>query len=100
VTINGQPIPAEAQARVTFVPTSTTQGDPATVEIVGGKYDCPNAPQGNVLAQFSITKPGAEYMSGRGEKARELIILVPAASTAGVTIEVTDDNLEQNFDLK
>jgi hypothetical protein len=101
VTIGGQPIPADATASVTFDPAQAgPKAKTVTVKIEGGKYDSPETPKGSVRAVFSIQQPyGPEYTTDRGVKARDIKSIVPEKSQAGVSIEVTDDNPAQNFDL-
>jgi hypothetical protein len=100
ITINGQPLPSDAEGSVSFSPTSKDQGKPSSAPIAGGKYDCDTVPMGNVRATFNIYRLGAEYTSGRGEKARETINLVPPAAATGVDVQVTGDKPDQDFDLK
>jgi hypothetical protein len=101
VTIGGQPIPAEATGSITFDPA---QAGPAaktvTVTIEGGRYDSPETPLGSVRAVFNVQAPdGPEYTTDRGVKARNIKNIVPEKSQAGVSIEVTGDNPNQDFDL-
>jgi hypothetical protein len=100
VTLAGKPLPAEANAQISFVGTSKEQAPPATAQIVAGKYDCPTAPQGAVKVQFNILQPsGPEYTTERGDKARQMENLVSDKYAAGIDLQVTGDNAEQNFDL-
>lgn len=99
VTIDGKPIPSDATASMSFKPTQG--GESAAVPIVDGRYDSPKTPQGRVSVHFSVSRPvGHEKVSERtGEKYREIANLVPPEHSAGMLIEVQDDNSNQNFDL-
>ncbi len=99
VTIDGKPVPADAIASLSFVPTKG--GEAVAVSIVDGHYDSPQSPQGKVSVLFSISKPfGPEKVSERtGEKYRDVMNLVPPEHAAGIAIEVQGDNSNQDFDL-
>jgi len=101
VTIGGQAIPADATASVTFDPAQAGPDKKAvTVKIEGGKYDSPDTPLGPVKAVFNIQQPsGPERTNDRGVKVRDIKNIVPEKSQAGVSIEVTGDKEDQNFDL-
>jgi hypothetical protein len=99
VTIDGKPVPADAQATISFAPTQG--GESVSVPIVGGRYDSPNSPEGKLSVRFYISQPvGPEKVSERtGEKYRDIANLVPPDREAGMVIEVQEDNTSQNFDL-
>jgi hypothetical protein len=101
VTIGGKPIPADATASVTFDPLQRSEGvKTVSVKIEGGKYDSPETPKGPVKVVFNIQQPyGPEYTTDRGVKARDIKSIVPEKSQAGVSIDVTGDNANQDFDL-
>lgn len=99
VTIDGKPIPADATASLSFVPTDSSKA--VALPIVDGRYDSPRTPQGKITVHFSISRPtGPEKVSERtGEKYRDIANLVPPEHAAGMVIEVQGDNSSQNFDL-
>jgi hypothetical protein len=99
VTIDGKPIPAEAQAALSFVPAQG--GKVVSVHIVGGRYDSPDTPEGKISVKFDISQPvGPEKVSERtGEKYREIANLVPPDRAAGIVIEVQGDDSQRDFDL-
>lgn len=100
VTLNGQPLPADATGSVSFVPTSRDQAAAATAEIVNGKYDCPAAPQGAVRVSFNVMQPtGPEFTTDRGVTTRNTTNVTPAKYAAGIDVEISGDNAEQNYDL-
>ena len=98
VTIDGQPLPAEAQGSITF---RNDAGRAITAPIVEGRYDSPQTPRGAVKAYFTISKPtGKTYKSGRtGADVPETVSIVPASASGGLDVEVSADNSDQNFDL-
>jgi hypothetical protein len=101
VTLDGQPLPGNSLASVTFQPRGGG-GRPITAEIAAGKYDCPAVPKGDVVAQMSITVPtGHTYRSDRtGQNVEELENVVLAPDQArGIPLQVGDD-ANVNFELK
>jgi hypothetical protein len=100
VTIGGQPIPADANASITFMPTATAQGKPGVAKIEGGQYDCPDVPVGAVKAYISIEQPtGPEITDSRGLKGRANVSLVPEKYTGGIDLEVSGDETH-DFNLE
>jgi hypothetical protein len=99
VTIDGKPIPSDANASMSFAPTEG--GVAVAVTIVDGRYDSPKTPQGKVSVMFSISRSiGPEKVSERtGQKYRDIANLVPPEHAAGMVIEVQEDNSNLNFDL-
>jgi hypothetical protein len=99
LTIDGQPVPANTVGSVTFRPPGSGQASPVTAQVVDGKYDCPNVPQGDVTVFFQlqqlgkmIGEPGRQYPERRD-------LLAEKYSVSGIDLKVTDDNSNQNFDL-
>jgi hypothetical protein len=102
VTLDGQPLPGNSLASVTFQPRGGGDARPITAEIAAGKYDCPAVPKGDVVAQMSITVPtGHTYRSDRtGQNVEELENVVLAPDQArGIPLQVGDD-ANVNFELK
>jgi len=98
VTLRGKPIPPDAQAGISFQPAT---GEAVKVLIVDGKYDSPETPQGNVIVTFHIAKPmGPVKTSPRtGKEYQNVKNIVPPRHAVGIPIEVSEDDLNQNFDL-
>jgi hypothetical protein len=100
VTIGGKPLPADATGNVFFAPATPGKEKAVSADIVNGKYDCPHAPVGAVKVTFNIVQPtGPEYTTDRGVKTRDMKNLLPPSASAGVDLQVSGDNAEQNFDL-
>jgi hypothetical protein len=99
VTIGGQPVPADAEARIMFMPPATADNRnarPAIVPIVAGKYDAPDVPTGKILVRFDIQQPtGKEFARGMKESRN----LVPPEHQEGLAIEVAEGEGQQNFEL-
>jgi hypothetical protein len=57
VTIDGKPIPGEAQTLITFRPTLADQANAASAPIVDGRFDVPAAPLGAIRVNFHIQMP-------------------------------------------
>jgi hypothetical protein len=98
VMIGGAPIPSDADAALSFKPQN---GKAVSVPITNGKYDSPNTPVGSVLVQFYISRRvGPMKTSERtGEKYQDIANLVPPDHAAGMSLEVSKDNLNQDFAL-
>jgi hypothetical protein len=88
ITIAGQAPPSDARVRVDISPTASEQGNGAESTITGNKYDCPNCPLGKVTVYVVVDRP-AERAS-----------LIDPIYAAGLELDVTSDNLQQDFDLK
>jgi len=100
VTINGKPIPADAEGSITFAVKDGDEEQSATVPITGGKYESPETPQGSVLVTFHIFKFGPPKVSERtGQEFREETTLVPANKAAGQTVDITEDTATLDFNL-
>lgn len=99
VMIKGQPVPADAEAALSFQPAQG--GEAVSATITNGRYDVPNAPLGTVQVLFYISQPvGPTKVSERtGKEFRESSNLVPPEYGAGKTIEITGDNENQDFNL-
>ena len=101
VTINGQPIPADAEATIMFRPAASGMAKTAGVRIANGKYDSPQTPVGEVNVLFSIQQPTGNMISDAGGPPfPELRSIVPEGTAAGIKLTVSGDNLDQDFDLK
>jgi hypothetical protein len=104
VTLQGKPIPAEAEAYVQFFPNGGGgQAPPASVPIMQGRYRAERVPLGKVTVVFNITRltgrmvrednaPGATPYAERE-------ILVPPSLRAGIPAEVTGDQ-QRDFNLQ
>ena len=103
VTIQGDPLPEDAEGYIQFMPASGGQAQPAHTEIIDSKYDAENVPRGQVTAIFHITRltgrmvrednaPGATPYPERED-------LVPRKHRAGVTIQVEGDDDAHDFEL-
>ncbi|MCS7304774.1 MAG: hypothetical protein NZ602_06680 [Thermoguttaceae bacterium] len=105
VTLQGQPLPPEVDARIRFMPTAPGQGQPVEVQIVNSQYQASNVPKGKLIVLWYITRPTGQLRidpnSPDGypkEAVREN--LVPERYRQGIPLEVSADNLELNFDLR
>jgi hypothetical protein len=99
VTIKGKAIPPDAKASLSFAPAKG--GESISVPIVDSRYDSPETPAGSVSVKFYISKlVGPEKVSQRtGEKYHDIANLVPPEHAAGMVIEVSGDNANQDFAL-
>jgi hypothetical protein len=100
VTIGGQPIPDNADARITFRPTTAGQANGMEASIKNGMYDVPSAPKGKVQVTFFIQQPTGRVESFDGVARPEPVMkdLVPQGK--GMTeVTVEGDKSDLNFDL-
>lgn len=101
ITINGQPLPENAQGQIVVQCNSSTgasRGDQA--EIVNGAYSLENVPQGEVTVSFDIytTAPAKDPMDAeRG--VMDTTNLVPDRWMKGVVDTADKDDSAKNFDL-
>ena len=94
MTIGGKPLPADALARIFFVPARsgpTRNAPPSIAKVVDSSYVAENVPAGSVNVTFEIQQ-FTNRQSERGIK--EFVNLVPAAFQNGTTIDVTKEALE------
>lgn len=101
VTIDGQPIPDDAEAVIMIRPVGEGQSRGKSARLVGSRFDVPDAPRGPVLVQFSIEQPTGEIAPFAPGARREMRYrsLVPEEYTPGVKVEVEGDNLNMEFEL-
>lgn len=101
VTINGEPIPGDAQATIMFRPTEKGMAKTAGVPITDSKYECPDVPVGNVAVFFSIQTPTGKMISDAGgPQFPELASIVPEVAHKGIQITITGDSQTQDFNLE
>jgi len=104
VTIQGQPVPADAEGRIRFMPTSPGQGPPVETTIQNSRYEIRNVPKGKQRVFFYITRrTGRVILNQTSPDAyphqEERENLVPPRFQQGVEIEVSADNLQLDFHL-
>jgi hypothetical protein len=101
VTIGGKFLPADVESNVTIRPTVSGQSRTVGVPVIGGKYDCPNAPMGAVKVYISIQqRTGKVIHQDDGSEYPELKSIASPEYGLGIKMDVTGDNLSQDFDLK
>ena len=98
VTLRGKPLPADAQAFVSFAPVAG--GPSVSAAVTSGSYASPHTPQGPLMAFFEITKPlGPRRKSDRtGEFYQETQSLVPARYASGLPVTI-EGPTTKDFDL-
>jgi hypothetical protein len=103
VTINGKSLPADAEGTITFMSTALNQAPPTQVRLSGGSYKADAVPIGRVLVLFNVTRLTGRMVTEkdapRGTPFPEREILVPVKCREGISLQVTGDNLRQDFDL-
>jgi len=101
VTIEGQPLPADAIGSITFQPTTPGQGPTVGAPLEDGKYDSPKTPLGPLRAYITVQQPtGRTIDNARGAPAPEYKNIVSDQYGVGIEVEVTGDQDDLNFDLK
>ncbi len=78
-------------------------GQPASCPIVEGHYECPHVPIGSVTAIVRLTRLTGRQVVEEGAPGGapypERENLVPEEHQSGIVINVTGDNLAQDFSL-
>lgn len=102
VTLDGEPVPANALAAITFQPATGNQGKAITVAIVDGAYDSPHTPRGEVLAILSLSTPSGKVVkserTGREFSEMTAIELSPE-QMGGIALNINDDEDNHDFSL-
>jgi hypothetical protein len=102
VTINGEPVPSDAQGSIVFQPAGGGgQAHPTEAKINNSKYDAPHVPQGEVTAYFNIGRLTGRMIveAAGGSPFPEMEQLAPdEAANRGIKIEVTGDD-QKDFNL-
>jgi hypothetical protein len=103
VTIDGRPLPADAQARIFFAPSPTASeptAPPAIVEVENGRYDATNVPAGSVAVTFEIRRPTGQEIPREGSiPLKEYEDLVPLEHRSGMLLEIAEGEKTHDFDL-
>jgi hypothetical protein len=101
VTLGGKEIPADAAARINFMPTGVDQARGTSADIKDGTYEVADAPTGKVLVSFEIRQPTGEVKSFDGVARPEPVMrnLVPESKASGMEVEIGGDKPDLNFDL-
>ena len=103
VTVNGQPLPADAVGSVIFMPRVPGQAPATEARIEGGHYQTDNAPRGDITALFHINRATGKMIKDTPNDEHphpEQENLVPEKLRAGIRTNVTGDNPHQDFDLR
>ena len=101
ITLDGQPIPADSRASITFKPTRSGQAKTTFASIIDGSYDSSETPKGLVKVYISIQQPTGRMISEAGGRPyAEMRSLVPANYTGGFDMDIDADNLNKDFTLK
>jgi len=103
ITINGEPLPADAEGYIQFMPSQGGQAAPASTDVKDSQYDAQNVPKGKVTVIFNITR-----LTGRmvrednvptASPYPERENLVPRKHRSGLQIDVQGDNDAMDFEL-
>ncbi len=97
VTLDGKPI---AQGNLQFMPQDISQTPVTGAPIVDGRYVAEAVPRGKLRVLLTATKETGKMIKEYSTPRPEVINLIPDKYRAGIPLEVTGDNLNQNFDLK
>jgi hypothetical protein len=97
VTLDGMPI---EDGSLIFLPQNKGQATPAAATIADGKYKADAVPMGRVLVRFSAQKStGRKIRIPGSDSYEELIDVIPAKYALGISLVVSEENLNQNFEL-
>jgi hypothetical protein len=99
ITIDGQPLPADAHASITFMPMSA--GRSAGSAVTNGRYVCQDAPMGRVKVYPSISRPTGRMITESDNRPfPEVASIIASKYASGMEVEITGDNTSQDFDLE
>jgi hypothetical protein len=96
VLYHGQPV---QRGGVSFGPQESGHGGSIWAPLVDGRYIAPAVPRGKVLVQINAVQEEGQTVSQFGKAEPNLINIVPPQYRAGVLIDVSEDNLNLDFDL-
>ena len=98
VTLDKQPI---AKGTINFIPQGKGQAQPASAEIVDGRYRAEGVPLGKVLVRLKASKEtGREIAIPRSEeKYMETVSIIPRKYATGIPIDVKADTKTRDFEL-
>ncbi len=97
VTVDGKPVP---QGQIQFMPQETGRLPVTSAAIVDGRYVAMDVPQGKVRVLLTGTKETGKMIKEYSSSRPEVINVIPDKYRAGIALDVTGDNRNQNFDLK
>jgi hypothetical protein len=97
VTLDGKPI---TQGSLQFMPQDISQVPVTAASIVDGRYVAEAVPRGKLRVLPSATKETGKMIKEYSSSRPEVINLIPEKYRAGIPIEVTGDNPNQDFPLK
>lgn len=103
VTLDGVPVPVNAQASVTFQPAAGNKGKAVTAAITNGEYDSPQTPRGPVLAIMSLSIPTGKMVRSErmGTDVPEIkSVALVQEQMGGIAIDVTGDETTHDFMLE
>ena len=97
VTLDGAPVDS---GRVNFMPAPGSEGQPVSADIQAGQYQAPDVPLGQVTVTFSMTKATGNMISeGDRQPYPEIVNVVPKRYAQGIPLQVSGDNVAQDFVL-
>jgi hypothetical protein len=96
VTVDGRPI---AKGNVQFLPQGPGKAPVTQASIVDGRYVAAAVPRGKVRVLLTATQETGKMVAAYSEPHPEVVNLIPEKYRSGIEIEVTADNLSQDFAL-
>ncbi|MDO4583119.1 MAG: hypothetical protein Q4D62_03345 [Planctomycetia bacterium] len=104
VTIQGKDLPENLkEAYIQVRPANARkmgQASPTQAVIQKGKYRLEQVPRGEVTVYFVLKEAtGRKIREREGLEYDETRTLVPKSRQRGISLQATEDNREQNFDL-
>lgn len=96
VSIDGEPV---KEGTIAFTPSGSARGRAVGAPIVAGRYDCSYVPMGGSLVQIYALRPTGKMVEAMGSQVPEMRDIVPEKDRDGIKIEVSGDNLNQDFTL-
>lgn len=101
VTIDGQPVPNDAVATITFRPLDASSGRTTGTQVTDGKYVCPDVPRGSVKAYIQIIQPTGRTVEMDGRMVPETRNLIAERySSTGIDLEIDSRSVAHDFELE
>ena len=96
VTLDGEPI---TEGQIQFVSRDGGQVAAVSAEIADGRYRAEWVPMGSVSVMISATRETGKMITEYSTPYPEVVSIIPERYRSGIQLEVTGDNLQQDFKL-
>ncbi len=100
VTLDGKPLPDDAQGVIVFQPAQLDANHRAvSTPIEAGHYNCPDAPVGKVRALIDVQLPTGKVLEGPAGRSPEYRSVVAQQNNKGIAFEITG-SMSRDFNVE